>query len=41
MAGSCEHGDEFSDFIKKAEFREWLCVLSASQGLCSMELASC
>jgi hypothetical protein len=41
VAGSCEHGDEPSGFIKCGEFLDWLSELLASQkGLCSMELVS-
>jgi hypothetical protein len=41
VAGSCEHGDKPSGFIKCGEFLDYLSVLLASQeGLCSMELVS-
>jgi hypothetical protein len=41
MAGSCEHGNELSGYIKCGEFLDWLSVFLASQeGLCSMELVS-
>jgi hypothetical protein len=38
VAGSCEHGNEPPGSIKCGEFLDWLSVLLASQGLCSMEL---
>jgi hypothetical protein len=41
VAGSCEHGNEPSGFIKCGEFLDLLSVLLASQqGLYSMELVS-
>jgi hypothetical protein len=40
VVGSCEHGDEPSGSIECGEFFDWLSVLIASQGLCSMELVS-
>jgi hypothetical protein len=38
--GSCEHGDEPLGSIKCREFLDWLSILLASQGLCSMEIVS-
>jgi hypothetical protein len=39
VAGSCEHGNETSGFIKGGEFLDYLSDYLASQeGLCSMEL---
>jgi hypothetical protein len=40
VAGSCEHNDKPSGYIKCGEFPDQLSVLLASQGLCSMELVS-
>jgi hypothetical protein len=39
VAGSCEYGNEPFGSIKGKEFLEYLSVLLASQGLCSIELA--
>jgi hypothetical protein len=39
VAGSCEHGNEYYDSIKGREFN-YLSVLLASQGLCSIQLVN-
>jgi hypothetical protein len=38
VAGSCEHGNEPSGFIKGREFLDKLSKLLASQDLCSVQL---
>jgi hypothetical protein len=38
VAGSCEYGNEPSGSIKGGKFLDYLSVLQASPGLCSMEL---
>jgi hypothetical protein len=37
MVGSCEHGNEYSGFVRGVEFVDWLSILPASQEeLCFM-----
>jgi hypothetical protein len=38
MAGSCEHGDEYSDFIKDGDFIPFERLPASQEGLCSAEL---
>jgi hypothetical protein len=38
VAGSCEHGNEPSGYIKYEEFLELLSDLASQEGLCFMEL---
>jgi hypothetical protein len=40
VAGSCEHSNGVSCFIKCREFRDYPCDLASQEGLCSMELAT-
>jgi hypothetical protein len=36
--GSCEHGNEQSDFIKCDEFLDWMRNKAFQEELCSMEV---